>query len=105
MEKKPLILSGQTTLPQALGFISQAALFISNDSGPMHLANALRVPVVGIFGPTDPAVTGPLEQPSRIVKKDVPCWPCAYRKCPYDQRCMMNIAAEDVFGAAEELWR
>lgn len=104
-EKKPAILAGQTTLPQLLGLISQATLFISNDSGPMHLANALRVPVVGIFGPTDPEVTGPFEQPSRVVKKDVPCWPCAYRKCPYDHRCMMNIAAEEVFRAGEELWR
>jgi len=105
MEKKPAILTGQTSLPQLLGLISQAALFISNDSGPMHLANALRVPVVGIFGPTDPEVTGPLEQPSRFVKKEVPCWPCAYKKCPYDHRCMMNISAEDVFRAGEELWR
>lgn len=105
MEKKPAILTGLTTLPQLLGLIGRAALFISNDSGPMHMANALRVPVVGIFGPTDPEVTGPFEQPSRVVKKDVPCWPCAYRKCPYDHRCMMNIAAEDVLRAAEELWQ
>ncbi len=105
MEKKPAILTGQTSLPQVLGLISQAALFISNDSGPMHLANALGVPVVGIFGPTDPEVTGPFEQPSRFVKKEVPCWPCAYRKCPYDHRCMMTISAEDVFRAAEEVWR
>jgi heptosyltransferase-2 len=105
MEKKPAILTGQTSLPRLLGLISQAALFISNDSGPMHMANALRVPVVGIFGPTDPEVTGPFEQPSRFVKKEVPCWPCAYRKCPYDRRCMMNISAEDVFRAGEELWR
>ena len=103
-EKKPAVLTGQTTLPQLLGLISQATLLISNDSGPMHLANALRVPVVGIFGPTDPEVTGPLEQPARVIKKDVPCWPCAYRKCPYDHRCMMNIAAEEVFRAGEELW-
>jgi heptosyltransferase-2 len=105
MEKSPAILTGQTTLPQLLGLISQATLFISNDSGPMHMANALRVPVVGIFGPTDPEVTGPFEQPSRVIKKDVSCWPCAYRKCPYDHRCMMNITAEDVFRAGEELWR
>jgi heptosyltransferase-2 len=105
LKKKPAVLAGQTTLPQLLGLISQASLFISNDSGPMHLANALRVPVVGIFGPTDPKVTGPFEQPSGVVRKDVPCRPCAYRKCPYDHRCMMTIAAEDVFRAGEELWR
>ncbi len=105
MNRKPAVLTGQTTLAQLLGLISQAALVVSNDTGPMHLANALRVPVVGIFGPTDPAVTGPLEQPSRAVKKDVPCWPCFYHQCPYDHRCMMTIEAADVLGAAEAIWK
>jgi heptosyltransferase-2 len=105
MDRKPAVLTGQTTLAQLLGLISQAALVISNDTGPMHLANALRVPVVGIFGPTDPAVTGPFEQPSRTVKKDVPCWPCFYRKCPYDHRCMTMIETVDVLDAAKALWR
>jgi heptosyltransferase-2 len=105
MNRKPAVLTGQTTLTQLLGLISQAALVVSNDTGPMHLANALRVPVVGIFGPTDPAVTGPFEQPSRSVKKDVPCWPCFYRKCPYDHRCMMTIETADVLGAVEAIWR
>lgn len=105
MERKPCVLTGQTTLPQLLDLISQAALFISNDTGPMHLANALRVPVVAIFGPTDPAVTGPFEQPSLVVKQDAPCWPCTYRKCPYDHRCMTSIPVEEVFRAGESLWR
>jgi len=102
--KKPCVLTGKTTLPQLKGLISLARLFVSNDSGPMHLANALRVPVVGIFGPTDPAVTGPFEPPAAVVKKDVPCWPCSYRKCPYDHRCMMRIDSEEVYRAGEALW-
>jgi heptosyltransferase-2 len=101
---KPLDLTGKTTLPQLMAVISRARLFVSNDSGPMHLANALGVPVVGVFGPTDPAVTGPFEPPAAVVKKDVPCWPCSYRKCPYDHRCMLRISAEEVYGAAEALW-
>ncbi|MEW5902138.1 MAG: lipopolysaccharide heptosyltransferase II, partial [Acidobacteriota bacterium] len=105
LSAKPVSLMGQTTLLQLLGLISKAHLVISNDSGPMHLANALRVPVVGIFGPTDPAVTGPFAQPSAVVKKDVPCWPCTYRKCPYDHRCMMSIEPEEVYRAAEALGR
>jgi heptosyltransferase-2 len=105
LNNKPFILTGKTTLPQLKGLISLARLFVSNDSGPMHLANALRVPVVGIFGPTDPAVTGPFEPPAAVVKKDVPCWPCSYRKCPYDHRCMMRIDPEEVYQAAEALWR
>ena len=104
LNKKPLSLTGKTTLPELKGLISLARLFISNDSGPMHLANALGVPVVGIFGPTDPAVTGPLEQPAAVVKKDVPCWPCFYRKCPYDHRCMTRIDPEEVYRAGEALW-
>jgi len=105
LEKKPFVLTGKTTLPQLMGLISLAHLFVSNDSGPMHLANALRVPVVGIFGPTDPAVTRPFEQPAAVVKKDVPCWPCSYRQCPYDHRCMMRIDPEEVYSAGEALWR
>ena len=105
LDPTPIDLTGKTTLPQLMAVVSLARLFISNDSGPMHLANALRVPVVGIFGPTDPALTGPFEQPAAVIKKDVPCWPCSYRKCPYDHRCMMRISAEEVYGAAEALWR
>jgi heptosyltransferase-2 len=105
LSKRPAVLTGKTTLPQLMGLIGLAHLFISNDSGPMHLANALRVPVIGIFGPTDPAVTGPFEQPAAVVKKDVPCWPCSYRECPYDHRCMMSIDPEEVYRVAEALWR
>jgi heptosyltransferase-2 len=65
----------------------------------MHMANALRVPVVAIFGPTDPKITGPFHQPSAVLKKDVPCWPCLYRSCPYDHRCMINISPEEAFQA------
>jgi heptosyltransferase-2 len=105
LSQKPVVLTGKTSLPQLMGVISLARLIVSNDSGPIHLANALRVPVIGIFGPTDPAVTGPFEQPAAVVKKDVPCWPCSYRKCPYDHRCMMSINPEEVYRAAEALWR
>jgi heptosyltransferase-2 len=103
--KKAAVLTGQTTLPQLVGLISLASLFVSNDTGPMHIANALHVPVVAIFGPTDPEVTGPFEQPAAVLKKDIPCWPCSYRVCPYDHRCMTQIEPEEVFRAAGELWR
>ncbi|MGB7295063.1 MAG: glycosyltransferase family 9 protein, partial [Candidatus Aminicenantales bacterium] len=105
LDKKPSVLTGRTTLPQLLGLISLASLFITNDTGPMHLANALRVPVVAIFGPTDPEVTGPFEQPAAVLKKDVPCWPCRYRACPYDHRCMTQIDPEEVYQAAQKMGR
>jgi len=105
LEKKPPVLTGQTTLPQLASLISLASCFVTNDTGPMHLANALRVPVVAIFGPTDPAVTGPFERPAAVLKKDVPCWPCHYRSCPYDHRCMTKIEPEEVYQAARKLER
>lgn len=102
LEKKPVILSGKTSLRQLLGILSQAALFVTSDSGPMHMANSLRVPLVAIFGPTDPRVTGPLHEPAVVVKKDVPCWPCSYRSCPYDHRCMMTVSPEEVFSLSQK---
>jgi len=104
MEKKPAVLAGETTLADLMGLISRASLFVSNDTGPMHMANALGVPVVAIFGPTEPAVTGPFQKPSVCLKKEVPCWPCSYRKCPYDHRCLTGIDPEEVFQASQELW-
>jgi len=102
MEKKPAVFSGRTTLRQLLGLISRASLFISNDSGPMHMANALGVPVVAVFGPTDPAVTRPFHPPSIVLKKDVPCWPCFYRQCPYDHRCMVSIEPAEAAAASQK---
>ncbi|MBU1338759.1 MAG: lipopolysaccharide heptosyltransferase II [Acidobacteria bacterium] len=90
-------LAGETNLPQLAALIKLCRLFISNDSGPMHLANAVGTPVVSIFGPTDERRTGPFQQPSAVVKKQAPCGPCLYRTCPYDHRCMNDITAEDVY--------
>jgi heptosyltransferase-2 len=104
LARRPAVLTGQTGLRDLLALIAAAALVISNDTGPMHLANALGVPVVGVFGPTNPEATGPLTEPSRVVKKDVPCWPCYYRKCPLDHRCLTLISAADVAAAAESIW-
>jgi len=94
-------LTGKTTLRELLAVIRAAAVFVTNDSGPMHLANALRVPVVALFGPTDPAVTAPYHEPRTILKKNVVCWPCLYRRCPYDHRCLVGIPAEETADAVE----
>jgi len=99
--KKPAILSGQTSLPQLAAIISLADIFISNDSGPMHIANALKIPVVALFGPTDPRRTGPFQEPSFVLQKQPPCWPCSYRTCPFDHRCMTHISAEEAFQACQ----
>ncbi len=105
MLKKPINLSGQTSLRMLAGLISQSNLFVTNDTGPMHMANALKIPVVAVFGPTDPSVTGPYQEPSAVIKKDVPCWPCAYRECPFDHRCMVSISPEEVYKACQRFLR
>jgi heptosyltransferase-2 len=102
LPRRPANLAGQTSLRQLLGLISQSRLFITNDTGPMHLANALSVPVVALFGPTNPAVTGPFHPPAVVLKKEAACWPCLYRKCPYDHRCLAGIEAEEVLAAARQ---
>jgi heptosyltransferase-2 len=102
LSNKPLNLAGKTSLRLLAGLISHASLFVSNDSGPMHMANALRIPVVAIFGPTDPRLTGPFHKPASVIKKEVPCAPCSYRKCPYDHRCMERIEAEEVYQMSKQ---
>jgi heptosyltransferase-2 len=74
-------------------------VFLTNDTGPMHVAAALGVPVVAIFGSTSPELTGPLaldESKLRIVRSDAPCSPCFLRECPIDFRCMNGIDVERV---------
>lgn len=95
-----LNLAGRTTLPALMGVMARCAAFLSNDSGAMHLAAALGVPVTAIFGPTREWATSPLPaaggpEPS-IVKVDVFCRPCMLRTCPIDHRCMTRITVEQV---------
>lgn len=98
---KPMILTGKTFLRLTASIVDQAALFVTNDSGPMHMANALGIPTVAIFGPTDPERTRPYQEPASVVKKDVPCSPCLYRECPFDHQCMSGIRPADVLAACE----
>jgi heptosyltransferase-2 len=99
-------LTGRTGLAELLGLLDRAAVLVSNDSGPLHMANALRTPVVAVFGPTDPRATGPFHEPARVLKREgVPCWPCDYRVCPYDHRCMTRITAAEADRAAGEILR
>ncbi|MGQ9618929.1 MAG: lipopolysaccharide heptosyltransferase II [Candidatus Aminicenantia bacterium] len=96
-------LTGETTLRELMAYISLLDLFITNDSGPMHIANALRVPIVAIFGPTSPESTSPFHQPYVILKKNVSCAPCNYRVCPIGHTCMTQISVEEVFSAVMSL--
>ena len=101
MKHPPFILSGKTSVSQLAGILLHLTLFVSNDSGPMHMANSLGTPVIAIFGPTEPQLTGPFQQPSAVVKKDIDCWPCRHRDCPVDHRCMEDISASDVYSVCQ----
>jgi heptosyltransferase II len=91
-------LIGRTDLRLLAGVLARCDAFVSNDSGSMHLAAALGVPVTAIFGPTDERVTAPLGQADVLVHQ-VFCRPCMLRDCPIDHRCMKRITTAAVFDA------
>jgi len=97
------VLCGQTTLPELVGVLSRLRLLVTNDSGPMHVAAALGVPLVAVFGPTDWRETAPVGGRHRVVREPVPCSPCLLRECPIDHRCMKRIPVDRVVGEAEAL--
>lgn len=85
--------------------ITHCSVIITNDSGPLHLAAALAVPSVSIFGPTDPERTV-IPGASRVLRKPVGCQPCYQRECPLrHHRCMSEIGVDDVYGAAVGLFQ
>jgi heptosyltransferase-2 len=102
----PLIdLTGMTTLAQAMSLMARCRLFITNDSGLMHAAAALGVPVVAIFGSTDPERTGPRGEFCRVVRRPVPCAPCLKTECPTDRRCMGLISVDEVYEEVNTILR
>jgi lipopolysaccharide heptosyltransferase II len=94
---------GQTTLDQLVDELRQCRLLLTNDTGTMHLAALLGVPVVAIFGSTEPHLTGPLGTGHIILRHHVECSPCFLRKCPIDFRCMKAVTADEVARAALSL--
>lgn len=95
--------TGRTSLRQLAGVLAQCAVFVSNDSGAMHLAAALGVPVAAIFGPTDERSTAPVGERVRVVTARAWCRPCMLRECPIDHRCMTRVEPGAVVRAAEEV--
>lgn len=91
-------LVGRTDLRLFAGLLAACDAFVSNDSGAMHLAAAVGVPVTAIFGPTDDRVTAPLGDHDVIIHQ-VFCRPCMLRDCPIDHRCMRGISVDAVFDA------
>jgi heptosyltransferase-2 len=90
-------LTGRTTLAQAMGLISRCHVFVTNDSGLMHVAAALATPTVAIFGSTNPVTTGPFSVKSSVVRSDLACGPCLETHCPKKHfQCMETIGVDDV---------
>lgn len=99
-------LAGETTLPELAALIRRAALAVTNDSGPLHLAVALGRPVVSVFGPTDPVWAGPYRRDGAVLRADLACSPCYLRalaRCPHGHACMNDVGAAAVIERADAL--
>lgn len=99
LSSKSLVLSGTTTIRELMAAVKRCEVLVTNDTGPMHIASALQVPVVAIFGPTDWRTTSPFERPHAIVRQPVDCAPCLLRECPIDHRCMTRVTVDQVYEA------
>jgi lipopolysaccharide heptosyltransferase II len=93
---------GQTSLDQLAAELGECALLLTNDTGTMHLATLLGVPVVAVFGSTEPRLTGPLGTGHDIMRHQVECSPCFLRECPLDFRCMKAVSVEEVTAAVSD---
>ncbi|MBI3318198.1 MAG: glycosyltransferase family 9 protein [Candidatus Omnitrophica bacterium] len=109
IRSKTLVVAPAGSLLLLAGLLKRCLLVLGNDSGPMHLASALGVKAVSIFGPVDPTAYGPFVRPSlhRVVSKNLACQPC-YRSfrfppCPFDNACLKTLSTEEVVQGAREL--
>ncbi len=95
-EERLLDCTGRTSLKELGGLFLSADTVVTGDTGPMHIASALGVRTIGLFGPADPGRTGPFNHLDLVVRTDVSCAPCGRRTCP-DLKCMAAISAEEVY--------
>lgn len=95
--------AGETSLGEFIELAAACRAYLTNDSGAMHIASALGVPTVAVFGATDHVTTGPTGPLARVVREPVECSPCLRRQCPIDHRCMTRLEAARVAQAALEL--
>lgn len=99
---KAVSLAGSTTLTELIEIMRGARLVISNDSGPMHIAAAVGVPVVAIFGPTSPERTGPYGGSHMIIRSGAACSPCFKKKCR-DLKCLKEVTPSEVYRKVRHL--
>ena len=103
MTREATDLCGRTSLREAIALVGMCDFFVTNDSGLMHVASALNVPTVAVFGPTDQIATGPRGERIRVVNHRVRCSPCLKPECPTDHHCMTGIGVEEVWKAMQVL--
>ncbi|MFC1806802.1 glycosyltransferase family 9 protein [Candidatus Omnitrophota bacterium] len=97
-------LSGRTTLRELAYLLSLCKMLVTNDSAPLHIASAVKLPVVAIFGPTDEKRYGPVyAESSVVIRKNLKCAPCETALCKYDLECMKEISVDEVFAAVRKL--
>lgn len=91
-------LTGRTTLPEMVEVLRQSELAVTNDTGPMHIAAALGIPLISLFGPTEPARTGPYRDAASVRRHRVPCAPCMQSRCFYHEQlaCLKGITPRAV---------
>lgn len=97
-------LTGRTDIQLLGAILKRCAVFVTNDTGAMHIGAAVGVPLVTIFGPTDPATTSPVGR-HVLLRHPVPCSPCLLRECPIDHRCMTGIPVEDVSSSVIAIYK
>jgi heptosyltransferase-2 len=102
MPERVVNLAGKTSLRELIALISLASAILTNDSGPMHIASALHIPVIALFGSTNSVKTGPYSSKGKVIHKQVSCSPCYRRVCPIDFRCMKEIGVEEVYQALKK---
>jgi len=95
-------LVGRTKMAEIPALLAACDLFIGNDSGLTHVAGAVGLPIVGLYGSTDPDATRPAAARLEIIRQPVSCSPCFLRECPVDHRCMTRIEVDQVFAAAKK---
>jgi heptosyltransferase II len=95
--------AGETSLAEFIDMAAACRVYLTNDSGAMHIASALGVPTVAVFGATDDIATGPTGPLARVIREKVECSPCLLRECPIDHRCMSRVNAARVAATALDL--
>jgi heptosyltransferase-2 len=103
MPNRIINLAGKTTLRELTALISQLDLFLTNDSGPMHIAAAFDIDQIALFGSTSDVLTGPYSEKAIVINKKVKCSPCFKRVCPIDFKCMQKISVDEVFDKMLEI--